>query len=116
MTSLERKARASAIGRLAVATRERVEPALFEVYVESTSAVPVEVLVRACDRLSRTSQWFPKVAEILEDCRAVARADQERREATQRRLTDGNQPVSDEKHRELMHGLVSLVRSKRFPQ
>jgi len=84
LTKESRTARTTALTRLAVATREKIDPAVYVLYVEDTSSYPTDVVVTACRRLETRVTWFPKVAELLDECRIVAARQQEDREAVAR--------------------------------
>lgn len=71
MTPESKQARVNALTRLALATREKVEPAVYVVYVEDTQHFGTVVFVEACRRLEKSVAWFPKVAELVEQCRIV---------------------------------------------
>lgn len=76
LTPDQKRARLEALTKLAIATREKVERETFAVYLESLSGWSTAILVEACRRLQTASQWFPKVAEIVESCRVVEREKQ----------------------------------------
>ena len=69
--------RATALLRLAVATREKLDAGVYDVYLSHLATFRPETVTAACRELERTAQWFPKVAELVKECKrqeAVARA------------------------------------------
>ena len=83
LTADSKTQRINALTRLALATREKVESPTYVVYVEDTAHFSTAVVVQACKRLEHSSSWFPKVAELIEECRLVANREAERRAAWQ---------------------------------
>ena len=87
LTKDSKAQRMMALTRLALATREKVDPAVYVLYVEDTASYATEVVVTACQRLERRVTWFPKVAELIDECRVVAtRRHEEQEEAARQRL------------------------------
>lgn len=84
MDASQKERRIAALTRLAIATREKVDKATYVLYVEQTSNVPVSVLEAACRRLETSSDWFPKLSQVLEECRIVGQRRAE--QAAQKRL------------------------------
>jgi hypothetical protein len=60
-----------ALLQLAVATREHIDEAVLAVYEEDLSDFPPDVVIEACQRLRKTTQWFPKVLELIVVCKAI---------------------------------------------
>ena len=85
MTKDERETRLHALTRLALATREKVDRETYVLYLDDTSGFSTGVLVDACRRLETSAAWFPKVAELMEECRTVARQHMERAEERARK-------------------------------
>lgn len=111
MTPDEKRARLSALTKLALATREKAEPEVFRVYLEALAGWSTEVLAEACTRLQRTAQWFPKVAEIVEACNTIHRERQQRLE--QKRLgAPVPAPISPEQHAEIMAKFRAVLKGK----
>lgn len=77
--------RMEALTRLALATREKVDRASYVLYLEDTARFSTAVIVDACRRLETSSPWFPKLAELIEECRIVAQQHAERAEAERRK-------------------------------
>lgn len=67
----EQVRRTEAITRLAVATRERLDRQVLDVYLEDVKHWSTPVLVEACRRLHH-GEFFPKVGEVLKACASVA--------------------------------------------
>jgi len=87
LTRESQAARTTALTRLALATREKVEPAVYVLYVEDTASYSTDVVVMACRRLETRLTWFPKIAELVDECRIVATRQQEAKdEAARQRL------------------------------
>ncbi len=98
MAVLNQDRRVKALTRLALATREKVEPATYVLYVEDTAGFPTDVLESACRRLETSLTWFPKVSELVEECRVVSRYQEEQRATARRQVPQLNGPqVSAEK-------------------
>lgn len=57
---------ARCIGRLAAAYREQLETPTMEVYFERLGKFDLEVLEQAIAAIIDTSEFFPKIAQILE--------------------------------------------------
>lgn len=116
-----RDARLTALGRLALATREfpplvtkRDELAMqafFQIYLEDTASFPTNVVVEACRWLEINQAWFPKVAELVEACRTVGRRQQERRESVTRRLLE-SPPVAPESLAEFKAKIRAIAQRK----
>ena len=69
----DKEARIQALERLSVATREKVEPQTYALYLEDTVLIPTRYFVEACGRLEKSSAWFPKLKELIDECSTVAR-------------------------------------------
>jgi hypothetical protein len=114
MTADEARARTNCFTRLAIATREKVEPATTAVYLESTAGWSLETLRVACHQLEMRSAWFPKVAEINEACHAAVK----QREALRPQKSfpsHEDAPVSEARRVELLRSLADLVKRKDWP-
>lgn len=105
-----KEARLTALTKLALRTREKVEPATFVLYVEDTAKFSTAVVVEACDRWGRSQAWFPKAAELIEECRLVAQRHEERRE--QRQLSAHSEPASPERLAKFLDDVKALARQK----
>lgn len=57
--------------RLAVATRDKLDPEVIAVYIDNTSDIELDIFERACRRLEQKAEWFPKVAEIRKCCAEI---------------------------------------------
>jgi hypothetical protein len=112
LTRETREARLKALTRLALATREKVEPSVYVIYLEDTAAFSTGVMTEACQRLERSSAWFPKVAELIEECRLVAQQQQERREQAERQKRIMPPPPRPEFMADVMQRLRQLARKK----
>ncbi len=75
--------RAAALMRLAVATREKLDAGVYDVYLSHLALFRADTVIAACRELERTAQWFPKVAELERECRRQERA---ARQQVQRQL------------------------------
>lgn len=64
----DRERMVTALGRLAVATREKLDAGVYDVYLEVLAEYPTEVVECACKNLCRSAKWFPKLNEILDLC------------------------------------------------
>lgn len=115
LTADSREQRVKALTRLALATREKMEAASYVIYVEDTAWFSTDVLTEACRRLETSSAWFPKVSELIEECRMVAQRKQEQRGQKLLRAPIPD-PVSPEKMQEFMAQIRRLTRSKSFPK
>lgn len=65
----------AALSKLAVATREKMDPVLLQVYLDDPRVkfYSIKDIEAACHALMGTATWFPKLAEFLEALRAQAR-------------------------------------------
>jgi hypothetical protein len=114
LTPDDKRIRLEALTKLAIATREKAEPQTFAVYLEDLAAWRTSTLVEACRRLRLTAQWFPKVAEIAEACRAVAREAELRADA--RRLKPAEfVPVPAERVEEFKRQIRVAIGRKGMP-
>ncbi len=111
LTAESKERRLKALTRLALATREKVESAVYVLYIEDTAGFSTEAVERACHRLELTTPWFPKVAELIEACRSEAEREAERRATRFRQLPAGD-PVSPEKLGEFLAQIKAVVRKK----
>ncbi len=112
----DKEQRVKALTRLGVATREKLEPQTFAVYLDDTAWIETKAFVEACRRLETIAQWFPKVAELMEMCRLVAKEYQLRAEADRPRLSAPPEP-SPERIREHMANIKAACfgRAKSMP-
>ncbi len=115
MAVVNQDRRVKALTRLALATREKVETATYVLYVEDTAGFPTDVLEKACRRLETGLAWFPKVSELIAECRIVARYEEEQR-ATARRgqLRIEGQPVAPEQLAQLKADVALLLHRRRM--
>lgn len=114
MTPEDKRLRLAALTRLALATREKAEPQVFQVYLEALSGWSADTLTEACRRLQTSATWFPKVAEISEACTTVANERHQRDE--QRRLSAHlPDPISPERHAEIMAQFRAVLKRKVMP-
>lgn len=109
LTKDDKTRRIAALSRLAIATREKMEPAAFVVYIEDTQRFSTVVLERACRHLAATSSWFPKVAELMEACQVVSRQLSEDRDQVRRRALRPP-PVSEEKWAEIQSQFRAVLK------
>ena len=108
----EKRQKLQALTKLAIATREHAEPQLFVVYLEGLECFDADTVTTACANLIREATWFPKVAEVVEACRAVLRLEGDRA-ATRRRLNAPlPAPLSPEKHAEIMAKFRAVLSRK----
>ena len=103
--------RLKALAEVALATREKVDRASYVLYLEDTARYSTDVFVEACRRLRTSSAWFPKVAELLDECRIVAAKRAQEAEEARRKQLD-LPPVSPEKLGWLRQQLEALVGRK----
>jgi endonuclease YncB( thermonuclease family) len=108
----DKDARLTALERLAVATREKVEPQTFALYLEDTALIPTDTLVAACRRLERSMTWFPKLKEILDGCALVV-ADQQAQQVVHR-LQPHDAP-DPERLQMWMEKIKAACQGKRMP-
>lgn len=102
----DRFIRESALGQLAIKTRERVDPLVTAAYLDDERMIRIETqdFLAACHRLA-TAEWFPKFGELLEACRTVARERREREDNAQaKRIAAYAEipPVSQEEARAIL--------------
>jgi len=105
------KQKIAALTRLALATREKVDRETYVLYLEAVSRYSVSVVSEACRRLEDTARWFPKKAELMEECALVAARHQERQEERARALLMPPEP-SPERKQEFLRKLRELIASK----
>lgn len=110
----DKEARLKAMTRLALATREKVEPQTFAVYLDDVQRVETAVLIDACRRLEKSSEWFPKVKELLDMCNVVAKERQIREEMNRPRLSAAQTPDPD-RVAMWMEKIRASCRGKRMP-
>lgn len=101
--------RLKALERLSKVTREKWDAERSAALVEGTAAFSTEVFVKACRRLEMQSQWFPKGAELMDECRNVARQI-EATKAQRRELAEP--PVSAERVAEFRQRVQDALRRK----
>lgn len=102
---------------LAIATRDTsIDAAVTRVYMPHLDRYTVEEVEAACEAL-HTSDWFPKVGELIKECSRERRhrqdAEAERRMANIKLLPEP--VISAEKQAELMAKLKATVRRHRMP-
>lgn len=113
MTPEQKEKRIAALTRLALATREKLDRAAYVVFVDATATVPIDVFEAACRRLEAGSAWFPRVHELLEECRAVVRyRDSQRRPL--RALAAGDVPITEAHLAELRARVAEAVERRRM--
>ena len=112
MTKEQRELRMQALTRLAIATREKVDRETYVLYLEDTSHVPLGVLVTACRRLEKASSWFPKVHDVLEECRIVAARQREEQEGKARLRLMPPAPAEQWRAEDIKRRVQELVRQK----
>lgn len=105
MPKADRDARIEALTKLALVTKEFPPPkTTFEkesqqkfllIYLEDTAMFATSVVVEACHRLRLRMNWFPKGAELRDECRIVAQQEQERLDSQRRRIAAPRDQVSD---------------------
>lgn len=113
LSETSREQRVTTLTRLALATREKVETAVYVVYVEDTAHISLPVFQMACRRLEHSSKWFPKVAELLEECGTVARHLQEQEDGRKRFMLS-EPPVSPEKIRTFRQAVAERLQRMRM--
>lgn len=106
-----RERRMAALTKLAIRTREKVERETFVVYVEDTAMFDTAIVELACHRIGTSQTWFPKVNELIEECKAVAKQRQEQRESEQRKQLPPA-PISPEKWAEIQARFRDVLRRK----
>lgn len=111
MTKEQREQRITALTRLALATREKLDPASYVLYVEDTARYSTAVVVEACRRLETSASWFPKLAELTAECRLVAERQQEAAEARQRKRLPPA-PVPQEKLDHFLAQMRDVIQKK----
>lgn len=114
LTQDSKEARMKALTRLALATREKVDAATYVLYVEDTAHFPSAVVVDACRRIETSSPWFPKLAELVEECRLVAKYQEDQREEVERKRLPPA-PISDEKWKEIQKQFHEVLGRKVMP-
>ena len=116
LTKENRTIRVQALTRLSVATREKMEPSAFVVYIEDTARFSTEVVVRACRRLESEAEWFPKVAELVTACQQTARYLSELQEQKQRARQLMPPPMAAEKWAEIQAQFKAVLRKRTMPK
>lgn len=108
----EKRQKLQALTKLAIATREAGEPQMFVVYLEGLEGFDADTVTTACANLVRQATWFPKVAEVVEACRAVLRVEGDRIAAKRRLNAPLPAPLSPEKHAEIMAKFRAVLSRK----
>ena len=103
--------RLAALTSLALATREKADRATYVLYLDGLADFSTDVVVKACTRLSHTAEWFPKLSQLRDECRVVARYAHEQREQARRRLLDEPQ-VSAERVKQLKAAVAALLEKR----
>lgn len=110
LTAESKTERVKALTRLALATREKVESSTYVVYVEDTAQFPTHVVVEACRRLEHAAAWFPKVAELIDECKVVATREAERRAS--RQLPAHTEKADPERIAQFLEDVKAEIRRK----
>ncbi len=103
--------RLAALTSLALATREKADRATYVLYLDGLADFSTDVVVRACTRLAHSAEWFPKLSQVREECRVVARYEQEQREQAKRRQLDVPQ-VSEERVKQLKADVAAFLKTR----
>lgn len=112
MDSSQQERRLTALTRLAIATREKCDRATYLLYLEHVQRFSTEVVIAACRRLESSSEWFPKVAQLVEECRVVARHKAEQQEQHKRRMLD-IPPVDAAKIKQMREMVKEFLNARR---
>lgn len=110
----DRERRMSALTALALAVKEKVEPATYVLYVGDTQRFPAQVLEIACERLRRSREWWPKLSDVIDECQLVARQQAERVDAQRRRSQLPESPIDAEKLARFKDDVARLVQRRRM--
>lgn len=110
LTQDSKEQRLKALTRLALATREKVDAATYVLYVEATAGFQSAVVVDACHRLETSVSWFPKLAELVDECRIVAKRRQEEQEEARRSLPQA--PADAARLAKFLEELKAVARKK----
>ena len=113
LTEESARVRGDALKRLHKATREKWDPEAASIYVQGTAQFPTEVFVLACRRLETTAEWYPKLAELCDECRLVFKHMQDKRQQAKRRQLDVA-PVSDEQIRDIRRRVQEALQRMRM--
>lgn len=111
----DKETRLKALTRLAIATREKVEPQTFAVYLDDTQSIATSVLAEACHRLEKSATWFPKVAEVLEACSTVVKERKLREEWSRPRLNPPADEPSPERKMQWLQTLREICTRRAMP-
>jgi hypothetical protein len=114
MSPQDRDTRMKAFSRLAIATREKMDPQAFAVYLDDTRGFTTEAVLRACRHLEHSLQWFPKVSELREACAFQEQRLREAREQRRPKLADGDKPVTPELWREFRSRVNALIQKRQM--
>lgn len=80
-------------------------------FVENTAHVELSVFTEACRRLETSAQWFPKVSELLEECRIVnARRQAERDEKRRKQITGAG--ITEAQWQDIQAKLKAIINKK----
>ena len=108
----EKRQKLQALTKLAIATREKAEPQTFVVYLEGLEFFDAPTVATACANLIGRATWFPKVAELVEECRAILRVQAERNAERRRLSAPPPVPISPERHAEIMARFRAILHEK----
>lgn len=107
----DEEARLQALTNLALRTKEKVQRAVYVLYLQDTARFPSAVVIEACERWGTSSKWWPSASELIEECVLVGRRHQERaEERARKRLPPA--PVPQEKLDAFMAQFRAVIRKK----
>lgn len=112
LTEQSAKLRGEALKRVYKTTREKWDPEGAAIYVERSAHYSTETFLLACRRLE-ASQWFPKLRELLDECRIVNQRRMEEREQAKRRVLDQPQ-VSPEKVKQMRRMVQEFLDARKM--
>lgn len=110
----DKEQRNSALTRLGIATRDKLDTEARLVYLEDTQRIDTAVFVEACRRLEKAAQFFPKVAELIAACDVVAKEIRIREEQLRPRLAAPDEP-DDARKAMWMAKIRAACQGKRMP-
>jgi len=118
VTPEEKVACSVAMGKLGIAKRDRVDQAVFNVYLENSalSHFGADVITATCARLEADAsvEWFPKLHDLIAQCDRTAMA---RIRADQARLALPPAPMPEpdpERLNDFMRAIRALANLKRM--
>ena len=109
----ETEQRVAAMTRIALATREKIDRATFALYLEGVAGYSTATVIEACRRIEDRSSWFPKKAELLEECRIVAQRKADAAEE-QRRKRLPPAPLTETQKADILAKFRAVLERKTF--